>query len=826
MSAALRMRILSGRNGINPSIRAANKLGSALSLQHTLRAAAVSFKITHAVVNGFIDDKLRPANKREVLTAQRNDRRTEDASKRRGIQTSGSTSEYNNIKIFISQPSRFAAAGRRLRPQELPPQAWLSNRESAIHDAIIEMDKLAIQKLSLLGLEVNAVLRAMRAVRHYHDLFVQSGGTLVKILKDATPHFHHPRGHWDVFRGQSISCPDFGWDWDSIRWIHSFMYKQLELCYPISGDGVIIIEEIENFAQVADVRLDMAFKAGSFAEQGKDWRDADKAGIQTSLDSSTAPYEDIDDDEIHVDYELEDQMHEAPSSPAPQSSNGAFSSSTSSSNSFASSTGSTTSVPPPPSRPDQNYEDINSFMATYDMTDYLANCRANCRANMKTVQGLRNFLNSSAGSWFFDIDLISRRCGTWIGYMKSLRKSFGKTDSETPLARFGALHELRALSREVFRVIEMLKKIKKNIDVSPYPFTPISVTHPLITQASIVPPPVPKQTVFDPPATQPTGEVNGGTPSTPLPAFTHQASSFQIHLARSSASGTFKTTPARSTTPAVGSSVSPATSTAAASTLVSALAQPNNINTASTWSVTSNSTTPATTLAAKTAPARHTLPGFSVPSTGITSSFMNSIPAATKPAVSQPTAQQPTSEQPTAQLPTAPKVAAPQPSSPSSATATKAEIQNLNGAFDPALITSNSILATFFSNPHLQDVLSHAETRLIAVCNNYRDVTPYLVKFHHDVYNLIINAKNAPWFEHKQLCLDPHISAFRTRISKFKTAFGAFDHEAYAKLHGVNLGQKFVEMEEVLQFGKAGLPPRKQPRARKAFGDGIGLLGG
>lgn len=153
MSASMRARLPFGRGSINPSLRSTNKLSAYCSLQHALK---VSSRVRPSTVTQILDDTSRPASSVDKLTAKRNERRTLDASRRRGLVPQ--PSEYSQRKYHHAEPQRFVAAERRHMPQHDLSQMWAQQREFGVQRAIFDMDQRAIQVLIAIGVEVCAFI--------------------------------------------------------------------------------------------------------------------------------------------------------------------------------------------------------------------------------------------------------------------------------------------------------------------------------------------------------------------------------------------------------------------------------------------------------------------------------------------------------------------------------------------------------------------------------------------------------------------------------------------------------------------------------------------
>jgi len=144
--ASTRMSLASGRNSVSPTIAHLGNVRAHCLLQSRLIQSVPGphRRVLQPHIRAILEEKSRPATMGEALTTRRNNARTADAAKRRGLDPS--VTDVQPLKYSpIDRPARFATPQRRPR-QPLSPRTnqglWLLSQ-----CVVSDMDRRAMNLL-------------------------------------------------------------------------------------------------------------------------------------------------------------------------------------------------------------------------------------------------------------------------------------------------------------------------------------------------------------------------------------------------------------------------------------------------------------------------------------------------------------------------------------------------------------------------------------------------------------------------------------------------------------------------------------------------------
>jgi hypothetical protein len=110
-------------------------------------------------------------------------------------------------------------------------------------------------------------LKGMLVAGSCFALFQDHGQALMGHFEELVSLFRH---YTPLFITMGF-MPNHNLDWNvnSLIAFHEFMYRQWETCYPLSRNGLLIVQAMERAAEFADISLDLSIRDGSFQEQLK-----------------------------------------------------------------------------------------------------------------------------------------------------------------------------------------------------------------------------------------------------------------------------------------------------------------------------------------------------------------------------------------------------------------------------------------------------------------------------------------------------------------------------------------------------------------------------
>jgi hypothetical protein len=143
----------------------------------------------------------------------------------------------------------------------------------------------------------------MIAAKHSLPTIEDRGQQLMEYLESAE------QPHQDM--KAALACPGLpsvkrsaiklGWDWDTYCTVHTSFYKQWEVSYTVSPNGLMIVRAMEKTAAAMDTHLPgLALKEGSFQEQVK-YLDGAGAAMLQSFQVSQGTQE-VPDYEVEMDW--------------------------------------------------------------------------------------------------------------------------------------------------------------------------------------------------------------------------------------------------------------------------------------------------------------------------------------------------------------------------------------------------------------------------------------------------------------------------------------------------------------------------------------------
>jgi hypothetical protein len=108
------MTLVSGRGYISPNIAHMGNVRAHSTLHSRLNTVipAIHRRPLQPLVRSILDDKSRPATLAEAITSRRNNARSADAAKRRGLNSSATDKKTLKYSA-VNRPARFATPERR-----------------------------------------------------------------------------------------------------------------------------------------------------------------------------------------------------------------------------------------------------------------------------------------------------------------------------------------------------------------------------------------------------------------------------------------------------------------------------------------------------------------------------------------------------------------------------------------------------------------------------------------------------------------------------------------------------------------------------------------
>ncbi|KAH7074215.1 hypothetical protein FB567DRAFT_553692 [Paraphoma chrysanthemicola] len=450
----------------------------------------------------------------------------------------------------------------------------------------------------------------------------------------------------------------------------------------------------------------------------------------------------------------------------------------------------------------KTFDNMSDFTAALNDMDYTQHCETEATQLLIKARnpslpvspsdfqyiahGLASFLASKKQAWWlFDINAIFATCREWFDGVTGLREQLNAIDKLIMQSKGEDLREFRVQLRKVQKVVKPFyaaEKRAQHISSSPQ------------QSSQTTPPPAPPPS---PPPSKPSDEMDidsSGMAVTSASALNFSTTNF----APSSKPGTFKSAVTSTQTASVTSSPALVPSVAPTSTPQ----QPPSSNMSiSSFGVQNGVAAAGVNFSTNFAPSSR--PG----------TFNLSANSTTSAAVASATAAQ--------TVPPPASAPPPTPAVPGPADAPLDQVKTFTGAYDPALITSNDILKSFFANSSLEVLLYDAHKTIADALANDNPLQSKDTDMHWNTCQLLINASTQPWFNYKILSASNMVVERSKQLDSLQAVLEMFvDNPQQARGQCQLLRDQLLTFDKLLRAGSLSSPadpPQPAAHGRTRF---------